>query len=69
MNMKNALLWTAKTMKVDIVVKTEKAQLLVAAAILILAMGIAWSFINGTSWIKYNKKPKSNSIETIELKK
>lgn len=48
---------------VDITIKEKKAQLLIAAAIFIIAIGIAWSFIQGWSKITYNKAPTRSHTE------
>ena len=59
---------SALTKGINITIKDRSAQLLLSAAIFILAMGIAWSFIRGTSWVKYDKKPKEN-VEELKIDK
>ena len=59
---------------VDITIKEKKAQILIAGAIFILAMGVAWSFINGWSSIivktdiKKHTERVDKKVETAEPK-
>lgn len=53
----------AKSVGINITIKDRSAQLLLSAAVFILAIGIAWSFIKGFSTITYKPAPKHPQIE------
>lgn len=63
-------LMKALGINVDIKISSSKAQLLIAAALFILAVGIAWSFIQGYSTIKFRKELHgSKPQESLETQK
>ena len=65
--MKAMMAKVAKTLGINVTIKDPKAQLLISAAIFILALGIAWSFIKGWSTITVKTDLKKHT-EHIEKK-
>ena len=59
----NWLTSLSKCVGINITIKDKSAQLLLAGAIFILAMGIAWSFIKGISSITVKSDMKKSHTE------
>jgi len=60
--MKNLL---KRNFEVSITLKNNKAQIIIAIALLILSVGIAFSFYNGSSFIHVNKASYDGSPASI----
>ena len=54
-----------KVLDVNVIIRERNAQILIAGAVFVLALGIAWSFIKGMSTITVKTDLKKSHVERV----